>query len=125
MKRNSNRRLRLKIRGIFRRQLVRPRDQLAARRHLVARVQRLGPGVSRRFRLAREAKPDACFLARQQCHQAVRHRSSEQNQHQVDGRGQESRQRLLDPQACRLHHLNAAKEEQAGGLHSLGQQRTR
>jgi hypothetical protein len=125
MRRSSNRKLGLKIRGIFRRQLVRPLDPPAARHRLLARVQQRGPGVGRRFRLARGARPDACFLARQQRHPAVCQRWSEQNQHQVYGHGQGSRQRLLVQQACRLHHLNAAKEEQGGGPHFLGQQPAR
>ena len=43
----------------------------------------------------------------------------------MDGRGPESRQRLLEQQACRLHHLNGAEANPADDLHSLARQPTR
>ena len=109
---NWNRRLKLKIRKTFRRQLVRPRGQRAAHHPASARV-RLGAGPRRWVRLVREANLDGCFLARQQFRQAFRlHRLSEGNQCQVDGRGPEPRRRLLGQQAWRLHHLNGGDLDQ-------------
>jgi hypothetical protein len=104
---NWNRRLKLKIPGTFRRQLARPRVKAAARYRLLAEV-RPWADRSRRFRLAHEAKPDACFPARQQLLPAVRHRSSEQNQRQA-GSIPESRHHLVNQAAWRLLHLNGAE----------------
>jgi len=98
---NWNRRLKLKIPGTFRRQLARPRVKAAARYRQLAEVR---PWVERshRFRLAREAKPDACFLAQQQLQEAVRlHRSSARSQRQA-GCTPESRHHLVNQAVCRL-----------------------
>ena len=53
------------------------------------------------------------------------HRLREGNQRQVDGHDPELRQRLLDQQACRLHHLNEAEADPADDRHSLARQPTR
>ena len=106
---NWNRRLKPKIPGTFRRQLARPRVKAAARYRQLAEVR---PWVERspRFRLVREAKPDACFLAQQQLQQAVRlHRSSEQNQRQVAGSDPESRHHLVNQAVCRLLRSSGAE----------------
>jgi len=103
---NWNRRLKLKIRRTFHRQLVRPHAQPKPSHRLLAGVRlRAEPG--RWFRLAREVNLDAFFLGRQQLRQVVRlHPSSEQNQRPVDGRGPAQQQCLLDQEVCRLHRLN-------------------
>ena len=134
---------------------MRPRGQRAARHPASARV-RLQAGQGRRFRRAHEVKLGEHSQARQQLPQACRlhhlsegnqrsvdgrgpesrqrlleqqacrlHHLNEGNQCPVDGRGPESRQRLLEQQACRLHHLNAAKVDQAGDLRSQARQPTR
>ena len=122
---NWNRRSKPKIPRTFRRQLVRPREQAAARCRLLRGV-RLRAAPSPPFHPAHEAERDGCFQARQRLHQLVRlHRLREGNQRQVDGHDPESRQRLLDQQACRLHHLNEAEANPADDLHSLARQPTR
>jgi hypothetical protein len=104
---------------------VRPRGQQAAHHPASARV-RLQAGQGRRFRRAHEVKLGEHSQARQQLPQVGRlHHLSEEDQRPVDGRGPESRQRLLDRQACRLHHLNEAEANPSDDLHSLARQPTR
>ena len=110
---------------MFHRQVVRPREQAAARCRLLRGV-RLKAAPSRWCHQAHEAKPDECFQARQRLQDVVRlHHLSEGNQRPVDGHDPESRKRLLDQQACRLRHLSAAKVDQAGDLRSQARQPTR
>ena len=105
-RRSSSKKLKLKIPRTFRRQLVRPRGQRAAHHPASARV-RLQAGQGRRFRRAHEVKPGEHSQGRQQLPQVGRlHHLSEEDQRPVDGHDPESRQRLLDQQACRLHRLN-------------------
>ena len=91
---------------MFHRQVVRPREQAAARCRLLRGV-RLKAAPSRWCHQAHEAKPDECFQARQQLQDVVRlHHLSEGNQRPVDGRGPARQQCLLEQEVCRLHRLN-------------------
>jgi hypothetical protein len=77
IRRNSNRRLRLKIPRTFRRQLMRLRDLQVASHRLLERVRllegvQLRPARERRGYQASEANLDACFRARQQRRQVFR-----------------------------------------------------
>ena len=110
---------------MFHRQVVRPREQAAARCRLLRGV-RLRAAPSPRFRPAHEVERDDCFQARQQLHRTARlHLLSEGNQRPVDAHDPESRQRLLDQQACHRHHLNEAEANPADDLRSLGRQPAR
>ena len=123
---NWNRRLKLKIPGTFRRQLVRPRGQRAAHHPASARV-RLQAGQGRRFRRAHEVKLDEHSQARQRLPQVGRlHHLSEENPRPVDGHGPERSQHLRDTrQVVRLHRLSGARVDQAGDLRSPGRQPAR
>lgn len=100
---------------MFRRQLVRLREQAAVRCRLLRGV-RLREAPSPCFHPAHEAERDGCFQARQQLHRTAQLRHlSEGNQRQVDRHDPELRQRL---RVIRPRHLNAV-----GGRADRQQQR--